>query len=58
MSLPVLLLVALACLARLGSAQPVYTPAELKKVQAALEELQADRKGKQQAGDVAYCQTE
>ncbi|XP_038568296.1 uncharacterized protein LOC119898180 [Micropterus salmoides] len=42
--LPVLLLLALACLARVGSAQPVDSRAELKKVQAALEELQAERR--------------
>ncbi|XP_047454114.1 uncharacterized protein LOC125015998 [Mugil cephalus] len=41
---PVLMLVALVCLARLGSAQPVDSRAELKKVQEALEELQAERR--------------
>lgn len=44
--LPVLLLLALACLARFGSAQPVDSQAELKRVQAGLEELKAERRGK------------
>ncbi|XP_070767818.1 complement C1q-like protein 4 [Enoplosus armatus] len=42
--LPILLLLTLACLARFGSAQPVDSRAELKKLQAALEELQAERR--------------
>ncbi|XP_044062786.1 uncharacterized protein LOC122881098 isoform X1 [Siniperca chuatsi] len=42
--LPVLLLLSLTCLARLGSALPVDSRAELKTVQAALEELQAERR--------------
>ncbi|XP_044214013.1 complement C1q tumor necrosis factor-related protein 4-like isoform X2 [Thunnus albacares] len=42
--LSVLLLLTLACLARLGSAQPLDSRAELKKVQTALEELKAERR--------------
>eukprot|EP00064_Thunnus_orientalis_P017638 superscaffoldBa00003804_g17722 len=42
--LSVLLLSTLACLARLGSAQPLDSRAELKKVQTALEELKAERR--------------
>lgn len=42
--IPVLLLMTLAY--RLGLAQPVDGHAELKKVQAILEELQAERQGK------------
>ncbi|XP_070821930.1 complement C1q-like protein 4 [Chaetodon trifascialis] len=42
--LPVLLLLALACLARLGSAQPVNGQAELKEMQDALVQLQAERR--------------
>ncbi|XP_018529576.1 uncharacterized protein LOC108881863 [Lates calcarifer] len=41
---PALLLLALACLAWFGSAQPVDTRAELKKVEAALQELRAERR--------------
>lgn len=44
--IPILLLLTLVCPAQLGSAQPVDGRAELKKVQAALEELQAERRGK------------
>ncbi|XP_065813694.1 complement C1q-like protein 4 [Labrus bergylta] len=40
--LPVLL--ALACLARLGAAQPVNMQAELKKMQVAMEEMKAERR--------------
>lgn len=43
--LPVLLLLALACLARPGSAQPVDSRAELKEMQATLVQLQAERRG-------------
>ncbi|XP_070690860.1 complement C1q tumor necrosis factor-related protein 4-like [Pempheris klunzingeri] len=43
--LALLLLLTLACPARFGSAQPVDTQAELKKVQDALEELRAERRG-------------
>uniref|UniRef100_A0A3Q3Q6U3 C1q domain-containing protein n=1 Tax=Monopterus albus TaxID=43700 RepID=A0A3Q3Q6U3_MONAL len=43
--LPVLLLLVLACLAWLGSALPVDSLAELKKVQTTLEELKAERRG-------------
>ncbi|XP_074539248.1 complement C1q-like protein 3 [Halichoeres trimaculatus] len=42
--LPVLLVSALVCLARLGWAQPVDMRAELKKMQAAMEELKAERR--------------
>ncbi|XP_041648653.1 complement C1q tumor necrosis factor-related protein 4-like [Cheilinus undulatus] len=42
--LPVLLLLALTCLARLGSAQPVDMRAELKMMQAAMEEMKAERR--------------
>ncbi|TMS01727.1 Complement C1q tumor necrosis factor-related protein 3 [Larimichthys crocea] len=42
--LPVLLLLALVCLVRSGSAQPVDGQAELKAAQAVLEELQAERR--------------
>ncbi|XP_067456400.1 complement C1q tumor necrosis factor-related protein 4-like [Thunnus thynnus] len=42
--LSVLLLLTLACLARLGSAQPLDGRDELKKVQTALEELKAERR--------------
>uniref|UniRef100_A0A3B4VCB7 C1q domain-containing protein n=1 Tax=Seriola dumerili TaxID=41447 RepID=A0A3B4VCB7_SERDU len=42
---PALLLLALACLARFGSPQPVDNLAELKNVRAALDELKAERRG-------------
>ncbi|GAA6232399.1 uncharacterized protein LOC108881863 [Lates japonicus] len=42
--LPALLLSALACLAWFSSAQPIDTRAELKKVEATLEELRAERR--------------
>ncbi|XP_022617297.1 uncharacterized protein LOC111233698 [Seriola dumerili] len=41
---PALLLLALACLARFGSPQPVDNLAELKNVRAALDELKAERR--------------
>ncbi|XP_071326333.1 complement C1q tumor necrosis factor-related protein 4-like [Trachinotus anak] len=41
---PALLLLALACLAWFGSAQPVDNMAELKKIRATLEELKAERR--------------
>ncbi|XP_041798501.1 complement C1q-like protein 4 [Chelmon rostratus] len=43
--LPVLLLLTLACLARLGSAKPADGQAELKEMRATLMELQAERRG-------------
>lgn len=43
----VLLLLALVHLDRLGSAQPVDQLAQLKSMKAAVEELQAERKGEQ-----------
>ncbi|XP_035463970.2 uncharacterized protein LOC118284900 [Scophthalmus maximus] len=53
-SLPgLLLLLALACLARSGSAQPVDSQAELKEVQAALEELRAERRAMSERLDAA-----
>ncbi|XP_074510424.1 complement C1q tumor necrosis factor-related protein 4-like [Sebastes fasciatus] len=51
--LPVLLLLALACLARFGSALPVDSQAELKKVQVALEELNAERRAMSERLDAA-----
>ncbi|XP_008289959.1 uncharacterized protein LOC103364585 [Stegastes partitus] len=54
--LPVLLLVALACLARFGSAQPADTRAELKKAQAVLEELKAEKRAMTERLDVAERQ--
>ncbi|XP_030249586.1 complement C1q-like protein 4 [Sparus aurata] len=51
--LPVLLLLALACLARFGSAQPVDSQAELKRVQAGLEELKAERRAMTERLDAA-----
>lgn len=43
----VLLLLALVHLDQLGSAQPVDQMAQLKSMKAAVEELQAERKGEQ-----------
>ncbi|KAM6995247.1 complement C1q tumor necrosis factor-related protein 4-like [Tautogolabrus adspersus] len=42
--LPILLLLALACLAWLSSAQPIDMQAELKKMQVAMEEMKAERR--------------
>ncbi|KAM8735415.1 complement C1q tumor necrosis factor-related protein 4-like [Acanthopagrus schlegelii] len=51
--LPILLLLALACLARFGSAQPVDSRAELKRAQAGLEELKAERRAMTERLDAA-----
>uniref|UniRef100_A0A3Q3ILQ8 C1q domain-containing protein n=1 Tax=Monopterus albus TaxID=43700 RepID=A0A3Q3ILQ8_MONAL len=51
--LPVLLLLVLACLAWLGSALPVDSLAELKKVQTTLEELKAERRAMNQRLETA-----
>ncbi|XP_076592752.1 complement C1q-like protein 4 [Chaetodon auriga] len=51
--LPVLLLLALACPARLGSAQPVDGRAELKEMQDTLVQLQAERRAMSDRLDVA-----
>lgn len=42
------LLLAIACLAQLDLAQPTDGPAKLRKMQAILEALQTERKGKNQ----------
>uniref|UniRef100_A0A3P8TU00 C1q domain-containing protein n=1 Tax=Amphiprion percula TaxID=161767 RepID=A0A3P8TU00_AMPPE len=54
--LPVLLLVALACLARFGSALPFDAQAELKKAQTTLEELKAERRAMNERLEVAETQ--
>ncbi|XP_035809493.1 uncharacterized protein LOC111576317 [Amphiprion ocellaris] len=54
--LPVLLLVALACLARFGSALPFDAQAELKKAQTTLEELKAERRVMNERLEVAEMQ--
>ncbi|XP_033497179.1 complement C1q tumor necrosis factor-related protein 4-like [Epinephelus lanceolatus] len=51
--LSVLLLLAMACLAQFSSAQPVDSQAELKKMQATLEELKTERRAMSERLEVA-----